>query len=246
MPKVVASIESRMGSSRFPGKALTDICGRPALGRLIARLKHCKLLDGIVLATTDAPGDAALEELARAEGISCYRGSQEDVLLRVVEAHRMMGSDIIVEVTGDCILLDPELIDMGVRTFLENNCDVVCNVRKLSFPMGEDIQVFRLKTLEAVERIAKDQTSREHVSIYMYEHPEQFSIMHLFAPARWCAPEYRFQLDYREDAEFLRAVYSRLLPKHGEVFGIEEIMALLKTEPELLGINGQCVEKPVR
>jgi spore coat polysaccharide biosynthesis protein SpsF len=246
MPRVVASIESRMGSSRFPGKALTDICGKPALGRLIQRLKHCLLLDGIILATTEAPDDAALESLARNEQIDCYRGSQEDVLLRVVEAHRKVKSDIIVEVTGDCILLDPQLIDMGVRTFLENDCDVVTNVRNLSFPMGEDIQVFRLETLEGVEEAARDQTSREHVSLYMYEHPELFRIIHLFAPQRWHAPEYRFQLDYQEDAKFIRQIYSRLMPKYGEIFGIEEIMALLKAEPDLLKINGQCLEKPVR
>lgn len=246
MPKVIASIEARMGSSRFPGKVLADINGEPALTRLAKRLKSCKTLDGIVLATSVAPADDALETWAKGENVPFYRGSEDDVLLRVVEAHRMMESDIIVEVTGDCTLLDPDLIDMGVRTFLENECDVLANVSKLSFPMGEDIQVFRFKDLEAVEQSIEDPTVREHVSLYFYEHPDRYRIVHLFAPARWYAPDYRFQLDYPEDHRFITEVYKRLQPKFGGLFGIEEIMELIRREPALLDINRHCVEKPVR
>lgn len=246
MPKVIASIEARMGSSRFPGKVLADINGEPALTRLARRLKSCKTLDDVVLATSVAPADDALESWAKMENVQYYRGSEEDVILRVVEAHRMMGSDIVVEVTGDCTLLDPDLIDMGVRTFFENDCDVVANVSKLSFPMGEDIQVFRFKDLEVVEQNIKDAAVREHVSLYFYEHPERYRIIHLFAPARWYAPDYRFQLDYPEDHRFITEVYKRLQPKFGDLFGIEEIMALIRQQPELLEINRHCVEKPVR
>ena len=246
MPKVIASIEARMGSSRFPGKVLADINGEPALTRLARRLKNCKMLDGIVLATSVGQADDALEAWATKEQIPYYRGSEDDVLLRVVEAHRMMGSDIVVEVTGDCTLLDPDLIDMGVKTFFENECDVVANVSKLSFPMGEDIQVFRFRDLEKVEQDIKDPAVREHVSLYFYEHPEKYRIIHLFAPARWYGPDYRFQLDYPEDHRFITEVYKRLNPEFGDLFGIEEIMGLLRQDPSLLEINRHCVEKPPR
>ena len=195
MPRVIASIEARMGSSRLPGKVLADINGQPALTRLLRRLRRCKTLDGIILATSLSPADEALERWANAEGVAVHRGSEEDVLQRVVEAQRKMQSDIVVEITGDCILLDPEIIDMGVTTFLENECDVVANVSKLSFPMGMDVQVYRLPDLEEVERTISDPAVREHVSLYFYEHPERYRIIHLFAPRRWYAPDYRFQLD---------------------------------------------------
>lgn len=235
-----------MGSSRLPGKVLMDVCGRPALTRLLRRLERSELLDGVVLATSTARADDALQEWAEAEQVACHRGSEDDVLRRVVEAHRSMRSDVVVEVTGDCTLLDPELVDMGIRTFLGNECDVVHNVRDQSFPMGMDIQVFRFRDLEEVERTVGDPAVREHVSLYFYEHPERYRALQLFAPARWHAPDYRFQLDYPEDLQFIREIYARLAPRHGDAFGIEEIMTLLRAEPTLVEINRHCEEKAAR
>lgn len=246
MKRIIASIEARMGSSRFPGKVLADVCGQPALTRLVRRIRKCKKLDGIVLATSIAPNDDVLEKWAVSENLDIYRGSEDDVLKRVVEAHIKMKSDIIVEITGDCILHDPEIIDMGVETFLENECDVVTNVRKLSFPMGVDIQVFQFDALKTVEKTVADESVREHVSLYFYEHPEIYRIIHLFAPARWYAPTYRFQLDYPEDHQFIQEVYSRLEPLYGDDFGVEEIMALIRNEPQLVDINHHCYEKLAR
>lgn len=235
-----------MGSSRLPGKVLMDVCGRPALTRLLRRLQRAKLVDDLVLATSVRPNDDALEEWAYREGIRVYRGSEDDVLDRVVCAHEMMQTDIVVEVTGDCTLLDPMIIDLGIRTFMENECDVVANVSKLSFPMGIDVQVFPFGLLQEVERTVTDSAVREHVSLYFYEHPEKYRIFHLIAPDRWCGPDLRFQLDYPEDLQFIREVYNRLELQYGDGFGLEEIMALLGREPHLTNINRQCVEKSPR
>jgi spore coat polysaccharide biosynthesis protein SpsF len=109
-----------------------------------------------------------------------------------------------------------------------------------------DIQVYRLEDLERVERTVSDPAVREHVTLHFYEHPEQYRILNVFAPARWHAPGYRFQLDYAEDHRFINEVYRRLEPAHGDAFGIEDIMALLKREPELADINRHCEEKAVR
>jgi spore coat polysaccharide biosynthesis protein SpsF len=246
MARVIASIEARMGSSRFPGKVLADVCGQPALSRLLRRLRQCKGLDGIILATSTSPADDVLEQWAVSAGIPSHRGSEDDVLGRVVEAHRKMGSDVIVEVTGDCTLLDPQLIDMGITTFLANECDVVANVRKESYPHGMDIQVFRFQDLEEIARTVSDPAVREHVSLYFYEHPERYRIIHLFAPVRWAFPDYRFMLDYPEDLRFINEIYARLEPKYGDAFGIEEIMEVMRENPSLAEINRHCTVKPVR
>ncbi len=244
--RVVASVEARMGSSRLPGKVLMDIRGRAALGRLFDRLRQCRRLDDIVLATTTAPADDALEAFARQEGVACYRGSEDDVLLRVVEAHRMMQSDVIVEVTGDCPLLDPDVIDRGVEVFLAGECDVVTNVVRPSWPMGVDLQVFSLADLERVEREIHDPPVREHVSLYFYEHPELFRIVNLDAPEDCRAPSYRFQLDYEQDREFIEAVLDRVEPLVGDRFRTADIMAALRRQPELVAINIDCEEKAPR
>ena len=235
-----------MRSSRLPGKVLAPVCGEAALTRLLRRLRACRLLDDIVLATSDAPADDVLEAWARSHDVRFHRGSEDDVLLRVVEAHRSARSDVIVEVTGDCVMLDPELVDMAVETFAANDCDVVSNASKRSFPNGMDVQVFRLFDLERVEASSDDPAVREHVSLYFYEHPDQYRILHLLAPARWHAPEYRLHLDYPEDLRFLNEVYGRLEPDYGDRFGLEEIMSVLKREPQLLAINSHCVERSAR
>jgi spore coat polysaccharide biosynthesis protein SpsF len=157
-----------------------------------------------------------------------------------------MASEVVVEVTGDCVLLDPGIIDLGVETFLENDCDVVTNVVKPAFPMGVDVQVYRYADLERVEREVRDPAVREHVSLFFYRHPDLFRIVHLLAPARWRAPESRWQLDYPEDLAFLRQVHARLVPIHGDNFGIEEVTSLLRAEPELSDLNAGCMERPVR
>lgn len=244
--RIVASIEARMGSSRLPGKALIDIGGVPALTRLLRRLRACRRLHDIVLATTTSPADDALVDWARANGLAFYRGSEDDVLLRVVEAQRQMNSDLVVEVTGDCPLLDPQVIDLGVDTFVANLCDVVTNARLPSYPQGADVQVFRLADLEQVARTIDDPAVREHVSLYFYENPDLYRIIHLIAPRSWEDPGQRYQLDYEDDLRFIREVYRRLEPLHGDAFGIPEIAALLRAEPALRAINANCVEKPTR
>lgn len=246
MPRVVASVEARMSSSRLPGKVLMDLAGRPALTRLLHRLRRSRHLDDVILATSTAPADDALAAWAEAEKVACHRGSEQDVLGRVVGAHRDMASDIVVEVTGDCALIDPEVVDWGIEMYLANPCDVAANVRIASFPMGIDVQVFRRADLEEVERTVSDPAVREHVSLFFYENPERYRILHLIAPPRWNDPSCRLQLDYPEDARFLSEICSRLEPAHGDAFGIEEITALLRSEPHLRSINAHCEERSAR
>lgn len=245
-PRVVVSVEARMGSTRLPGKVLADINGVPALTRLYRRLSLCKEVDNIVLATTVSPADDQLISWANKHGVAYFRGSEEDVLSRVVKAQQSMGADIVVEVTGDCTLLDPGLLDMGVLTYFANDCDVVANVRVPGYPQGADIQVFSLSLLEKVEAEILDPAIREHVSLYFYEHPEMYRIMHLLPPPRWNQPELRLQLDYDEDLQFIREVYRKLEPQYGDNFGLEEVLSLLRENPAIAKINAQCIEKPVR
>ncbi|MDY6793313.1 MAG: spore coat biosynthesis protein F [Thermodesulfobacteriota bacterium] len=240
--RVIASIEARMGSTRLPRKVLADVCGQPSLTRLLRRLRRCQTLDGIILATSSLPQDDPLERWARSENLDIYRGSEEDVLQRVVDAQQSMQSDVVVEITGDCTILDPEIIDMGVTTFLMNDCDVVLSAPEM-YPGGMDVLVYRYSILEDNARTQFDPLVREHVAYYIVRHPEIYRTIKLYPPARWQAPHFRFMLDYPEDLEFIRQVYRRLEPDYGDGFGIEEIMSLMRQEPALLDINSHCDRK---
>ena len=246
MPKVVASIEARMGSSRLPGKVLMDINGESAIKREVDRIRQCRHVDDIVLATTLEPIDDELVVWAKSQNLKYYRGSENDVLARVISAHRMMHTDVIVELTGDCPLLDHKIVDLGIASFLANDYDVVTNVRIPSYPQGADVQVFSFEQLADVERTIFDDAVREHVSLHFYENSDLYDICDLIAPEFIRAPDVRLQLDYPEDLEFIRKVYSILEPIHGPLFGVESILQLLDQRSDIGAINSHCIEKPVR
>jgi len=246
MPKVVASIEARMESQRLPGKVLADIGGVPALTRLVRRLRLARRVDDIVLATTTNAADDALASWAVREGVAVYRGSEDDVLGRVVAAHQGRGSDIIVEVCGDTPLLAPELVDRAIEIYRSGVADVVTSTVRPSYPQGCDTQVFGFASLAEVARTVDDPAVREHVSLYFYEHPERYRIYHLEAPASCRLPEQRLQVDYPEDLALVREIYARLEPSHGDRFSLDEIVALLTREPQLAALNRHCMERPAR
>jgi spore coat polysaccharide biosynthesis protein SpsF len=246
-PRVVASIEARMGSSRLPGKVLQHINGKPAIQRLVDRLRLCRSLDDIVVATTVNKNDDALAKWCTDYSVACFRGSEEDVLNRVVEANYFMRSDLVVEITGDCPLTDPQIVDLGVETFLAHSVDIVSNCGPmLTWPMGQYVQVFPLTLLAEVDRLIDDAAVHEHVSLYFYEHPEKYRLIELLSPRRWQEPAWRMQLDYQEDLRFHNEVYAKLEPVYGEGFGIEEVVALMRREPALLAINCHCQERSAR
>ena len=245
-PKIIASVEARMSSSRLPGKMLMDIAGKPVVLRVLERLSQSSLVDEIVLATTDNPADNILAETARAAGFSVFRGSEDDVLKRVVDAHRALSTDIVVEICGDCPLLDPEIIDLAVETFLANECDLIATGVHQSYPQGTEVQVFRYDDLQKISDTVNDPAVREHVSLYFYENPDIYRIIHIIAPRALRAPDIRLQLDYKEDLYLVRDVYNALFPKHGNKFGVHEILEYLNTHPEVAEINSHCKERSAR
>lgn len=226
LPKFIASIEARMGSTRLPGKVMEDIGGVPALTRLLRRLRRAKRLDGIILATTTNPADDVLEDWAGQEGIPCHRGSENDVLARVVDAQQEMDADIVVEICGDMPLLDPAVIDLGIETFAANTCHLVTTARKRSYPDGIDVEVFRLSDLLEVARTVFHQAVREHVSLHFYDHPQTYRIFDLIAPDDCNRPEIRLVLDEAADLERIREVYKRLEPQFGDDFTTQDIIGL--------------------
>lgn len=242
--RVVASIEARMGSSRLPRKMVADIAGRPTLARVIDRLKETQTVDEIVLATTASPEDETLVRIADAEGITASKGSEDDVLGRVVNAHRMMNSEVVVQVCGDCPLLDPDIVDQAVELYRANECDLIAAGVKRSFPQGTEAQVCSLKALVAIAATTSDSACREHVTLYFHKHSQRYRIIHLMAPAALQRPEQRLQLDYAEDLELIRTVYAALEPKFGHKFRTADILAFLDCHPEVAHLNSHCVERP--
>ena len=213
-----------MGSSRLPGKMLTDLGGVSALALIVRRVRRARFVDDVVVATTDKPGDDPLAAAAEAEGVAVFRGSEDDVLDRVVRAQQQMNADTVVEINGDCPLLDPAIIDRAVARFRDNGCDLVTTTLDQSYPHGMDVQVFPLAHLEWVAANIDDAEVREHVSLYFYRHPERYRIANLDAPREHAAPELAFLLDEADDLARLRNIHTALAGQHGDAYTLTDIL----------------------
>jgi len=234
--KVNAIIEARMGSTRLPGKTMMQIVGKPSIELLVERLRLAKKIDDIILATTTKHEDDVIEDFCRRKNVLCFRGSSEDVLNRVYNAAKAYETDIIVEVTGDCPLLDPWLIDDCINIFLNSQYDYLSNFIEQSYPPGIDVQIFTFRVLEEMEKLAKEQKYREHVSLYILKHPTKYKMHNVAAPIELTYPDRHLELDEYKDYELIRLIYENLYFKNPQ-FTTSEIIALLKEHPEWLEIN---------
>jgi len=243
--KIVATIEARMESSRLPGKTLAPILGRPMLEMLIERLQRAQRLDEVVVATTDHPADEAIEQLARKLHVGCFPGSSDDVLDRVLRAGQMYHADLLVEMTGDCPLLDPQVVDEAIAIFLAGNFDYVSNCVQRTYPRGLDTQVYPMKVLAEVDKITQDPADRENVSLYIYEHPQKYRLGRLLAAPKIARPDLRLTVDTQADLDLVRVIYERLYPRN-PAFSIFDVVRLLEEEPGLAEINRNIEQKAVR
>ena len=239
---IVAIIQARMGSSRLPGKVLMDLGGEMVLGRVVRRLQRSRHISKIVVATTTVPADEVIvAECDRLE-VLCFRGSEHDVLDRYYQAARANAADAVVRITSDCPLIDPELVDETVEVFGDKHADYASNVFPRTYPRGLDTEVFSFDALDRAWREAREAHQREHVTPYLYEHPQIFKLASLSGAADYS--RYRWTLDTLEDLELLRTIYSRF---HGrDDFSWQEVLRLMEREPELAELNSQVLQKSVR
>jgi spore coat polysaccharide biosynthesis protein SpsF len=222
-----AVVAGRMGSSRMPGKTMADLAGRPSLLHIVDRLRRVPALDGVVIATTDDPSDDPIRAAGRSEGVPVFSGSPDDVLDRTLRAARSVGATTIVQVTGDCPLVDPDVVGATIEAFLRERPDYASTVLgEETWPVGLDVEVFATETLAGVDRVATEPRHREHVSLYIYEHPEKYRLLGLRAEGDERRPELRLTLDTVDDYEVISAVYAALYPANPE-FGIRDAIAYL-------------------
>ena len=240
--KIVATIEARMTSSRLSGKVLLPVLGRPFLHHLVTRLRAVPSLDEIVLATTVNATDDILEAFAKDEGIGWFRGSEDDVMARVIGAAESANADVVVEITGDCPIIDPQLVEQTICMFKAHDADYVSNSLIRSYPDGMDTQVFRLETLKRSAGMTNDPLDREHVSRHICKHPELFRHVHLVAPPSLHWPELGLTLDEEADYRLLKKISETLAPKD-PLFTCLDVVCLLKQNTDWLDINRAVVRK---
>ena len=223
----VAIIQARMSSSRFPGKMLQPLAGGTLFSQVVHRLRQAKKLDAIVLATSDQDSDDALAESAKDLGVPVFRGSLDDVLDRFVRAVPA-GSSTVVRVTGDCPLLAPELLDTMLGEFVDNNYDYLSNVSPPSWPDGLDLEIMTAEALRIAHQEASGQHEREHVTPFIRQHPERFSLGNHPCP-HGDLSNWHWSVDRPRDLVLVHEIIDALGPSAQ----LESIMGLLKERHDL-------------
>jgi spore coat polysaccharide biosynthesis protein SpsF (cytidylyltransferase family)/UTP-glucose-1-phosphate uridylyltransferase len=233
---ILAIVQARMSSSRLPGKVLKPILGKPILAYEIERIKKSKRIDKIVLATSVNKDDDPLEELAKSLKIGCFRGDLENVLKRYYDCATLYKANIIVRLTGDCPVIDPEIIDQVIELHLKTNSDYTSNTLYRTFPDGLDVEVFNYKTLERIYKNAKTPEELEHVTKYIHNHKNEFKLQNFkndidYSYLRWT-------LDTIDDFYFFKRLYET---KKTAIFSWKEILSFTKDEKKYLIDSNQTI-----
>jgi spore coat polysaccharide biosynthesis protein SpsF len=236
----VAIVQARMGSTRLPGKVLHEVMGEPLLARQLERLQRIRADVRVIVATTENAADDPIVDLCESIGIPVYRGSEDDVLERYAEAAAYADADPVIRITADCPFIDPAISRLVLERYEAGDCDYASNTLVRTYPRGLDTEVFAAARLGQASREARTLPEREHVTPYFYQHPDRF---------RLCSVEnetdlstHRWTVDTAEDVQFVTEVLERLIPMR-PAFAMEDVLAVLQSEPALREINSHVVQK---
>lgn len=259
--RIVAIVQARMGATRLPGKVLADIGGQPMLVRVVERVRRARLLEAVVVATTRAAQDDPLVEVCRGRGYSFYRGEMLDVLDRFYQAARTFQADVIVRVTADDPVIDPQVVDLIVSEFQQTGADFAANRLPppwhRTYPNGLDVEVCSWAALERAWQEARAPFQREHVMPYFYEGlPVESTLgtksLSATSPRGFRVrlvnhdPDYgalRWAVDTPEDLDLMRRIYAAF--GNRDDFTWEQVLSLFESEPELAKINAAVKQKRV-
>jgi spore coat polysaccharide biosynthesis protein SpsF len=245
--RTVAIVQARMGSTRLPGKVLEDVAGQPMLAHVVARCRAVPRLDAVCVATTTLERDEALVAVAEASGAVAFRGDEQDVLRRYVDAADATGADLVVRITSDCPLLDPGLVDEMLERrerLVDETGPIDCysNAAVRTYPRGLDTEIVPKSVLAALDATATDPRAREHVTWALYRDPAVYRVEHHVESGGRDRSAHRWTVDTQEDLDLVRRIYEEL---GGGIFGREAVFEAFERHPEWKAINAHVEQKRV-
>jgi spore coat polysaccharide biosynthesis protein SpsF (cytidylyltransferase family) len=234
---LVAIVQARMGSTRLPGKALRPLRGQPLLNHVLDRIASVPCVEAVIVATTLLPEDDAVASLALSRGVLAQRGPVDDVLARFILAARRLDPRHIMRVTADCPLLDPSVCSRLWDLHLQSGADYSATAQ--DFAEGLDCEIITREALERSDREARLPSEREHVTLYVRNHPELFRISYLHNGVD--DSRYRITVDEPADFEVVDAVLGHLRDNQHAGFGFAAVKAFLDAHPEVAAKNSAIV-----
>jgi spore coat polysaccharide biosynthesis protein SpsF len=237
--KTVIIVQARMTSTRLPGKVLKTVLDKPLLEYQMERLKRISIVDEIVIATTTNDTDQPIVDFCERLLVSYFRGSEEDVLARYHGAAEKYNADIIVRITSDCPVIDPVVCEEAITYFFKKQSQYDY-VRLEQYPRGLDAEVFSFKVLDECFREAIDKPDREHVTPFIYRHPERYRVKHMTCDEDYS--HHRWTVDTPEDFELVKRIIEKLYPIK-KMFDYVDILDVLNKNPDWYYINDEVRQK---
>lgn len=237
--KTVIIVQARMTSTRLPGKVLKTVLGKPLLEYQIERLRRIAAADEIVIATTTNEEDQPIVDLCNRLKVPYFRGLEEDVLARYHGAAKEYKADIIVRITSDCPVIDPAVCDEAITYFIKNKFDYDY-VRLEQYPRGLDTEVFSFEVLDECYKEAIDKPDREHVTPFIYRHPERYRLKYIYCDKDY--RHYRWTVDTKEDFELIKRIIENLYPIKPK-FDLTDILDVMKKNLDWYDINAGVRQK---
>jgi len=205
--KTAVIIQARMDSSRLPGKVMMKLDGKnTTLYYVITQLQSCKLVNQIIVATSDLKQDDIIAEFSKNMGISVFRGNEKNVLDRFYQCAKIFYTDIIIRIPADKPLIDPNLVDDAIQKFQENNVDYLSNWLEESIPGGTEIEIFSFNTLKKIWKKSITDYQKEHVTPYIYENKGEFKIVNL--KYKKFSHNLKYSLDTKQDYDVIKKIIS--------------------------------------
>lgn len=239
--KILAIVQARMGSERLPGKVIKPILNKPMIIHTLERVRKSKYINEIILATSTLDKDDILEDIVKSYGYEVFRGSENNVLERYKRAADGYNGDIIIRVTGDCPLIDSVIVDNVVSYFLANEFDYVRLDVPETFIRGFDVEVFSKEALDKTFQLVNEDIYREHVTLYMYNHPEVFKIGYVSGSILY-NKDYRLCVDTESDFKLVKTIYDHF---DDEYVTSKDVVKFLDENEEIAYINKEVVQKNV-
>ncbi len=245
--RIVAIIQARMASERLPGKVLLPLGQATVLESMFERIKRARYVDDIVVATTINQADDVVVACCQRHGVKFSRGSEFDVLTRVLDAAKEHRVDLICELFADSPLIDPLIIDHAIVAHLAGDYDCTSTINQVHYsedtwPVGLPVHVFSTIALQKVSDLTTDPIDRVHVSYFMHWNPKLFKLQMLNAGPQTTGAHIRLTLDTKDDYEIIKQVYDALYPANPE-FTAKDIVQCVRVNPELLLINKTVKQK---
>lgn len=244
MIKFGAIVEARMGSTRLPGKVMMKVKNVPMISLLIDRLKQVKKINKIIVATTNSSNDDSFCKYLRDKKINFFRGSEDNVMKRVIDASKKYKIKNIIQITGDCPLIDPEIVSQTLNTFEKNNFDFVSNSTYRSYPDGMDVCIFSSKNLNKSYKLTNSKYDQEHVSLFMKRKKRIFSQCNIVAPENLNYPNLGLTLDEKKDYDLIKIIFSKFWQRRKN-FSCKEIINFLNSNQKYFSINKSVRRKKV-